>query len=93
MIEETTTVVNKLGLHARAAAKLVRTASSFQALIEIEKAGQRANAKSVISVMMLAATHGTQVRLFVSGEQEQEAMQALLELFQSGFGEGAEPCP
>ncbi len=93
MIEAEAKVVNKLGIHARAAAKLVRTAGAYQASVEIEKNGQRANAKSVISVMMLAATHGTEVKLFVSGDDEAEAMQAILDLFGSGFEEGAEPCP
>ena len=93
MIEKNATVVNKLGLHARAAAKLVSEASQYQAQMEIEKEGKRANAKSIMSIMMLAATHGTPVRLFTSGPDEEEAMQALLELFESGFGEGAEPCP
>ena len=93
MIEKNATVVNKLGLHARAAAKLVHEASQFKAQMEIEKEGRRANAKSIMSIMMLAATHGTPVRLFTNGEDEEEAMQSLVALFESGFGEGAEPCP
>ena len=93
MIEESATVVNKLGLHARAAAKLVSEASHFQSQMEVEKEGKRANAKSIMSIMMLAATHGTPVRLYASGPDEEEAMKALLALFESGFGEGVEPCP
>ena len=93
MIEHDTMIVNKLGLHARAAAKLVSEACQFQAQVEVVKDGKRGNAKSIMSVMMLAATHGTPVRLYVSGPDEDEAMKALLALFESGFGEGAEPCP
>lgn len=93
MIEKSATVVNKLGIHARAAAKLVGVASQFRAQLEIEKEGKRANAKSIMSVMMLAASHCTQVRLFADGEDEEQAMQAMLDLFAGGFEEGAEPCP
>ena len=93
MIESTTTVVNKLGIHARAAAKLVSVASGFASQIEIERAGKRANAKSIMNVMMLAATHCTEVKLYVDGPDEKEAMQCMLTLFAGGFDEGAEPCP
>ena len=93
MIESTTTVVNKLGIHARAAAKLVSVASGFAAQIEIEKAGKRANAKSIMNVMMLAATHCTEVKIYADGPDEEAAMKTMLTLFAGGFDEGAEPCP
>jgi len=93
MIEKDAVVGNKLGLHARAAAKLVQICSSYSSQLEIEKEGKRANAKSIMSVMMLAATHGTPVRLYANGEDEEEAMNAMVALFESGFGEGVEPCP
>ena len=93
MIEKSALVVNKLGIHARAAAKLVGVAGQFRSRLEIEKEGRRANAKSIMNVMMLAASHGTRVRLFADGEDEEQAMRALLDLFAGGFEEGAEPCP
>ncbi len=93
MIEKDAIVSNKLGLHARAAAQLVQVCSSYSSQLEIEKSGKRANAKSIMSVMMLAATHCTPVRLYASGSDEEEAMNAMMALFESGFGEGAEPCP
>lgn len=93
MIEKNTTVVNKLGIHARAAAKLVSTASQFTSQIELVKDGKRANAKSIMNVMMLAATHCTEVQLIVDGEDEAQAMETMLALFAGGFEEGAVPCP
>lgn len=93
MIEATATVVNKLGIHTRAAAKLVNAANQFTAQIEIVRAEKRANAKSIMNVMMLAATHCTEVQLYVDGPDEEQAMAAILALFSGGFDEGAEPCP
>ena len=87
MIEREATIVNKLGLHARAAAKLVNTASAFAAEVTLSRNGQEVNGKSIMGVMMLAASKGTTIRLRVEGEDEERAMQALLELIGNRFGE------
>lgn len=81
-------VSNKLGLHARAAAKLTQLAAQYSSDIFISKGAKRVNAKSIMGVMMLAAGIGSEVQLETSGEQEQEAMTALVELINNKFGEG-----
>ena len=88
MISEQITIVNKLGLHARAAAKLVSTASAFQSVVELEKGSQRINAKSIMGVMMLAASKGTEIIIHADGDDEQDAMSSLRELINDKFGEG-----
>lgn len=88
MIKTTTTIINKLGLHARASAKLTKLAGSYPCEVWMTKGERRINAKSIMGVMMLAAGIGTQVELETSGEQEQEAMEALLALIHDKFGEG-----
>ena len=88
MIEKQTTIINKLGLHARASAKLTKLAGSFPCEVWIQRGERRVNAKSIMGVMMLAAGMGTAVTLQTSGEREQEAMQALLALIEDKFGEG-----
>ena len=85
---ENTTIVNKLGLHARALAKLTKLAGSFPCEVWLSKGERRVNAKSIMGVMMLAAGVGSQVTLETVGDQEQEAMQALLALMADKFGEG-----
>ena len=85
---ENTTIVNKLGLHARASAKLTKLAGSFPCEVWLSKGERRVNAKSIMGVMMLAAGVGSQVTLETVGNQEQEAMQALLALMADKFGEG-----
>jgi phosphocarrier protein HPr len=85
---ENTTIVNKLGLHARASAKLTKLAGSFPCEVWLSKGERRVNAKSIMGVMMLAAGVGSQVNLETVGDQEQEAMQALLALMADKFGEG-----
>ncbi|PAT32509.1 phosphocarrier protein HPr [Vandammella animalimorsus] len=87
MIQTTATIVNKLGLHARASAKLTKLASSFPCQVWMARNGRRINAKSIMGVMMLAAGQGAQVQLETEGEQEEQAMQALLELIADRFGE------
>ena len=82
------TISNKLGLHARAAAKLVSVASGYGADITLEKAGQRVNGKSIMGVMMLAASRGTVLTLTANGEGEDEVLRALVELIDNKFGEG-----
>lgn len=88
MIKRNTTIVNKLGLHARASAKLTKLAGSFPCSVFMSRGGRRINAKSIMGVMMLAAGMGTQVEIETDGPQEQEAMDALLALIADKFGEG-----
>lgn len=88
MIKTTTTISNKLGLHARASAKLTKLAGSFPCEVWMSKGERRVNAKSIMGVMMLAAGIGTEVVLETSGDREQEAMDALLALMADKFGEG-----
>ena len=88
MIQSTPTISNKLGLHARASAKLTKLAGSFACDIWIAKGERRVNAKSIMGVMMLAAGLGSEVRLEAQGEREQEAIDALRALIHDKFGEG-----
>jgi len=88
MIQTTTTISNKLGLHARASAKLTKLAGSFPCEVWMAKGERRVNAKSIMGVMMLAAGIGIQVVIETNGEREQEAMEALLALIADKFGEG-----
>lgn len=88
MIKTTTTISNKLGLHARASAKLTKLAGSFPCDVWMSRGERRVNAKSIMGVMMLAAGIGATVELEVEGEREDEAMQALLALIHDKFGEG-----
>ena len=88
MIQATTTINNKLGLHARASAKFTKLAGSFPCEVWISKGERRVNAKSIMGVMMLAAGIGSQVSLETEGERAQEAMDALLALIADRFGEG-----
>ena len=81
------TISNKLGLHARAAAKLVNIANGYNAEVTLEKQGQKINGKSIMGVMMLAASQGTTIRITVSGEEEDEALRSLVELIDDKFGE------
>ncbi len=87
MLSETTTIINKLGLHARAASKLVSQASQFESDVFIDKQGDRVNAKSIMGVMMLAASKGTEVKLEVDGNDEKECMEAILQLINNRFDE------
>ena len=88
MIRKKTTISNKLGLHARASAKLTKLAGSFPCEVWISRGDRRVNAKSIMGVMMLAAGIGSEVLVETSGEREQEAMDALLALILDKFGEG-----
>ncbi len=81
-------ISNKLGLHARASAKLTKMAGSFPCEVWLTRAERRVNAKSIMGVMMLAAGLGVTVEVETSGEREQEAMDALLVLINDKFGEG-----
>ena len=88
MIKTEITISNKLGLHARASAKLTKLAGSFSCDVFMSKGERRINAKSIMGVMMLAAGVGSVVELETNGDQEQEAMDALVELINDKFGEG-----
>lgn len=88
MIKSTVRISNKLGLHARASAKLTKLAGSFRSDVFLSRAGRRVNAKSIMGVMMLAAGLGSEVEMETDGEDEQDAMQALSALIASKFGEG-----
>ena len=88
MIRTTTSINNKLGLHARASAKLTKLAGGFPCDIWVSRGDRRVNAKSIMGVMMLAAGIGSEVTIETSGEREQEAMDALVALIADKFGEG-----
>jgi phosphocarrier protein len=87
MQNRTVTIVNKLGLHARAAAKFVTLASSFASDIRVARNGQEVNGKSIMGVMMLAASRGSVISLIADGEDEQDAVNRLAELIAQRFGE------
>ena len=87
MIKQEVEIINKLGLHARASTKLTQTASQFGSEIWIERNGRRVNAKSIMGVMMLAASKGSKVTLETAGSDEAPAMMALTELIGNRFGE------
>jgi phosphocarrier protein len=87
MIEREVTIVNQLGMHARPAAQVVRTAAAFKADVEIVRDGMAVNAKSIMGVMMLAAECGCSVTLRASGVDEAAAVDALAKLVAEGFGE------
>lgn len=88
MIKATTTISNKLGLHARASAKLTKLAGSFPCDVWMARGERRVNAKSILGVMMLAAGIGTLVDVETNGEREQEALDQILALIEDKFGEG-----
>jgi phosphocarrier protein len=87
MPDRTITIVNKLGLHARAAAKFVTLASSFASDIRVARNGQEVNGKSIMGVMMLAASKDSEITLIINGNDEAEAIEKLSELVQERFGE------
>ena len=88
MIQAHTTIINRLGLHARASARLTKLAGSFPCEVWITKGERRVNAKSIMGVMMLAAGVGAELLLETEGEHAQEAMDGLLALIADRFGEG-----
>lgn len=87
MVTTNITIINKLGLHARAAAKLVKLCATFDADIDIEKQGQRVNCKSIMGVMMLAASCGSEVTLSANGDDADAAVLAITDLFNRRFDE------
>ena len=88
MIRRPITIINKLGLHARASAKLVATASQYDSVVKIARNGREVDAKNIMQVMMLAASQGTEVELVADGPDEQDAIDALAALINDYFGEG-----
>ncbi|MEC7377825.1 MAG: HPr family phosphocarrier protein [Pseudomonadota bacterium] len=88
MIRRPITIINKLGLHARATAKLVATASDFDSRVRISGKGREVDAKNIMQVMMLAASQGTEVELIAEGPDEEQAVEALTDLINDYFGEG-----
>ena len=88
MIQQDVQIINNLGLHARASAKLTQLASKFPCEVWLTRAGRRVNAKSIMGVMMLAAAKGSTINIETHGEKDQEAMDALLALINNYFGEG-----
>jgi phosphocarrier protein len=88
MIKKTLTISNKLGLHARASAKLTKLAGSFACDVHLTRNGRRVNAKSIMGVMMLAAGMGSEVELETDGADEQAAQEAIAVLVNDRFGEG-----
>jgi len=81
-------IINKLGLHARASAKLTQVANQFESDIWIEKNGKKVNAKSIMGVMMLAASQGSDVTITTQGSDEKEALNSIVNLINDYFGEG-----
>lgn len=88
MIERQVEIVNRLGLHARAAAKLVHLASSFRSRVSLEVEGEEVDAKSILGILLLAAGQGTFVHLRADGDDEAEALASVERLFADKFGEG-----
>ena len=88
MIKTTATISNKLGLHARASAKLTKLAGGFRSEVHLSRNGRRVNAKSIMGVMMLAAGMGTEIQIETEGADEQAAMDGIRALIEDKFGEG-----
>ena len=88
MAERDIEIINKLGLHARASAKLTQTASQFQAEVWLSRNGRRINGKSIMGVMMLAAARGARIRIETIGDDDAAALSALVALIEDKFGEG-----
>lgn len=88
MVESNITIINKLGLHARAAAKFVAASSAFSSKVEVTVDGNTVDGKSIMSVMILAACKGTTIHLCCTGEDEQQALAAITQLINNRFDEG-----
>jgi phosphotransferase system HPr (HPr) family protein len=87
VIEKETEIVNRLGLHARAAAKLVHTAGGFQSKVTVEKDGEEVDAKSILGILLLAAAQGSQVKIRCDGADEEQALRAVTDLISNRFDE------
>lgn len=88
MMEAELKIINKLGLHARAASMFVKTAERFKCKVEMEKDGTRVNAKSIMGILMLAAPLGSKIKIYTTGQGEAECLEKLKELIENKFGEG-----
>ena len=88
MLRQEIEIINRLGLHARASAKLTQLAGSYTSEVWMSRDGRRVNAKSIMGVMMLAAAKGTSIEFEIDGTDEKEAMDAIVELINDKFGEG-----
>ena len=88
MLQREVEIVNKLGLHARASAKLTQLAAKFDSDVQVTRNGRKVNAKSIMGVMMLAAGKGSKIMLETAGPDEEEAMEAIVRLISDCFGEG-----
>lgn len=91
MLDQTVTIVNPLGLHARASARLVRLLEDYDATVTVQRLsdGQRANARDILELLQLAANRGTEIRVETEGNDAAIALQAVTELFRTGFGENS----
>ncbi|MDH7483626.1 MAG: HPr family phosphocarrier protein [Spirochaetales bacterium] len=87
MVEAETTIRNRAGIHARPSALIAQTAVKFASRIYLEKAGNRINAKSIMGIITLAASFGTRIKILAEGPDEQQAVDAIKALFESGFNE------
>ncbi len=87
MVSREVTIINKLGLHARPAAQLVKTASKFESEIMLRREGLEVNGKSIMGVMMLAAEKGAKIMVIAKGRDENEALEAMVKVFETKFGE------
>jgi len=81
-------ILNKLGLHARAAAKVVSVANAYKSNITLKKDKKNADAKSIMKILMLSASKGSSIEIIIDGNDQDDAMNAIVELFENGFGEG-----
>ena len=88
MVERTVEILNPLGLHARAAARFVRTATRFSSKVTVSKEGTIIDGKSILGILFLAATAGSELTITASGDDEEEAVEALVELVSNGFDDG-----
>jgi len=88
VVEQTVGIMNPLGLHARAAARFVRAATQFSSKVTVSKGGTTVDGKSILGILFLAVTSGTELTIAASGEDEQEAVEALVNLVSDGFGDG-----
>lgn len=91
MVERDVDIVNRLGLHARAAAKLVHLANRFESEVWLAHDGEEVDAKSILGILLLAAAQGSEVRVRCSGDDEEEALEAISRLIANGFDEEASP--
>tara|TARA_Y100000768_G_scaffold177784_1_gene133045 strand:- start:185 stop:454 length:270 start_codon:yes stop_codon:yes gene_type:complete len=88
MISKSMKILNKLGLHARAAARVVSVANEYKSTITLKKDKKNADAKSIMKILMLSASKGSSIEIIIDGNDQEDAMNAIVKLFKNGFGEG-----